>query len=98
MRLSATGKRCFNAREQDAPATLLNDVQHEVDLWLVANSIEDFPERDSVDMDVESHSEGFKFKYNRYPQWNEAEAFCDDFYFDPIYIKIRAMVRNRTGK
>jgi len=77
---------------------ILKDAQHEVDLWLVAHSIPCRPEWDSVDMTVESHSEGFKFKYGRYPRWDQEEAFCDEFYFDPIYIKIRAMVRDRTGK
>jgi len=49
-------------------------------------------------MNVESHSEGFKLKYGRYPRWDLEEAFCDEFYFDPIYIKLRAMVRDRTGQ
>ena len=49
-------------------------------------------------MDVESHSEGFKLKYGRHPDVYVEEAFCDEFWFDPIFIKIRAMVRARTGK
>lgn len=77
---------------------ILNDAQHEVTLWLVANSIKDFPQRCSTDMDIESHSEGFKLKYGRYPDWYIEEAFCEQFLFDPIYLKIRAMVRERTGK
>ena len=58
----------------------------------------DFPNAISVDLDVESHSEGFKLKYGRYPAWDEEEDFCDEFWFDPIYLKIRAMVKERTGK
>ena len=77
---------------------ILKDAQHEVSLWLVANSIKDFPNAISVDLDVESHSEGFKLKYGRYPAWDEEEDFCDEFWFDPIYLKIRAMVKERTGK
>lgn len=91
-------EKLFNEIGPHRALPILNDAQHEVDLWLVANSIKDFPERDSVDMDVESHSEGFKFKYGRYPRWDEEEDFCDEFHFDPIFIKIRAMVRDRTGK
>ena len=67
-------------------------------LWLVANSIERRPEWDSVDMNVESNSAGFHFKYGRYPAWDEEETFCDEFWLDPVYLKIRAMVRERTGK
>jgi len=49
-------------------------------------------------MDVSSHSEGFKLKYGRYPSGDKAGAFCDEFWFDPIFIKIRAPVKKRTGK
>jgi len=49
-------------------------------------------------MDVESHSEGFKFKYGRYPKWDEEENFCDEFWFDPIFRKIPELVKQRTGK
>lgn len=91
-------EKLFDEIGMNRALPILNDAQHEVALWLVANSIEDFPERCSVDMDVESHSEGFKFKYGRYPAWDEEEAFCDEFWFDPIYLKIRAMVWERTGK
>ena len=44
------------------------------------------------------HSEGFKLKYGRYPKWDEEEAFCDEFWFDPIFLTIRELVRKRTGK
>ncbi len=77
---------------------IINDARHEVSLWLAAESIKDFPECCSVDMDVESHSEGFKLKYGRYPDWDEEEDFCDEFWFDPIFLRIRAMVKSRTGK
>jgi hypothetical protein len=77
---------------------ILKDAQHEVNLWLVANSIEDLPQRGEIDMDVESFGEAFRVKYGRYPDWYVEEAFCDQFWFDPIFIKIRAMVRERTGK
>jgi hypothetical protein len=53
---------------------------------------------DQADLDVKCHSAGFKVKYGRMPNWNAEEAFCDEFWFDPVYLKIRAMVREQTGK
>lgn len=77
---------------------ILKDAQHEVNLWLVANSIECQPHWDSIDMNVESFGEAFKVKYGRFPDVYAEEAFCDEFWFDPIYLKIRALVKERTSK
>jgi hypothetical protein len=77
---------------------IFNDAQYEITLWLIANSIDCQPHFCSIDMNVESHSEGFKFKYGRYPMVDEEEAFFEEFWFDPIFLKIREMVRKRTGK
>lgn len=77
---------------------ILNAAQSEVNLWLVANTIECQPHWDSVDMDVESHSAAFKIKHGRQANWYAEESVCDELWFDEIYRKIRAMVKERTGK
>ena len=64
---------------------ILNAAQDEVNLWLVANSIPCQPHWDSTDMNVESHSAGFKVKYGRVPNWDTEAALCDEFWFDEIY-------------
>jgi len=77
---------------------ILNDAQHEVNLWLVANSIECQPHWLPVDMDVESLSAAFKIKHGRRGNCEKDEALFDEMWFDDVYLKIRAMVRERTGK
>jgi hypothetical protein len=77
---------------------ILNAAQEEVNLWLVANSIEYHPHFCSIDMNVESHSEAFNVKHGRYPDIEEDGEACAELFFDPIYLKIRAWVRERTGK
>jgi hypothetical protein len=77
---------------------ILNAAQNEVNLWLLANSIECQPHWDSVDMDVESHSAAFKIKHGRQADLNKEESLCDELWFDEVYLKIRALVKERTGK
>ena len=70
----------------------------EVNLWLVANSIKCLPHWDSIDMNVESHSAAFQVKHGRRADWDKEEEICDKLWFDEIYLKIRALVKERTGK
>jgi hypothetical protein len=49
-------------------------------------------------MDVECHSAAFKIGHGRQADWDEEEAVCDELWFDEIYLKIRALVRERTGR
>jgi hypothetical protein len=77
---------------------ILNDAQDAVNLWLVANSIECQPHWLPVDMDVESLSAAFEIKHGRRGDCAKEEALFEEMWFDDIYLKIRAMVRERTGK
>ena len=77
---------------------ILNDAQHEVSLWLVANSIECQSHWDSIDMNVECHSAAFSVKHGRQADWNREESLCDELWFDEVYSKIRALVKERTGR
>jgi hypothetical protein len=77
---------------------VLSAAQAEVNLWLVAHSIPCQPHFDSVDMNVESHSAAFRIRHCREANWLEEEALCDEMWGDPIYLKIRALVKERTGK
>jgi hypothetical protein len=80
------------------PHLVLDAVQREVNLWLVANSIECYPHWDAIDMNVESHSAAFKVRHGRQANWDKEEEVCDQLWFDEIYLKIRALVKERTGR
>ncbi|MCH8540850.1 MAG: hypothetical protein LAT58_08790 [Opitutales bacterium] len=88
----------FETEKTEKALELLNAAQNEVNLWLVANSIECLPDWDSVDMNTECHSAAFKVKHGRQADWYNEEEVCDQLWFDDIYLKIRAMVKERTGK
>jgi len=90
--------RSLHTRKQDAPATVLNAAQAEVNLWLAGHSIACQRHFDSVDMDAESHSAAFRIRHGRQANWLEEAALCDELWGDPIYLKIRALVKERTGK
>ena len=77
---------------------ILNAAQSEVNLWLVTNSIPDHPNFDSVDMDVESVSAAFFVKYSRYGNCMEDQKIYNPMWCDEIFLKIRALVRERTRK
>ncbi len=88
----------LEAEGMEKALDILNAAQSDVNLWLIANSIEYQPHWNSIDMNVESHSAAFKVKHGRQADWNAEESICDELWFDDIYLKIRAMVNERTGK
>jgi hypothetical protein len=75
-----------------------NAERKEVALRLICDSIKVHPEFDSTDMNVECHSAAFKIKHGRQADWDTEEAICDELWFDDIYLKLRALVKERTGK
>ena len=77
---------------------ILNPAQNEVNLWLIGMSIKLQPQLDSIDANVECHSAAFRIKHGREADWNTEEAVCDELWFDDIYLKLRAIVKERTGK
>lgn len=77
---------------------ILNAAQHEVNLWLVANSIQCHPDWLPIDMHVESLSAAFEVKHGRPGDIEADKELYDQMRFDEIYLKIRAMVKELTGK
>jgi hypothetical protein len=70
----------------------------ELDLKFISESIKVQSHWDSIDIDVECHSAVFKIKHGREADWNTEEAVCDELWFDGIYLKLRAIVKETTGK
>lgn len=73
-------------------------MKEDLALRLIGKSIKTRPCWDSTDMNVECHSAAFKIKHGRKANWDTEEALCDELWFDDIYLKLRAIVKERTGK
>jgi len=90
----------LDAMDTEKAIDILNAAQSEVNLWLIANSIANQiqPQWDSTDVNVECHSAAFKIKHGRNANWDIEEAVCDELWFDTIYLKLRVIVKTKTGK